>query len=112
MKLKELAESLKLQLINCGVNLEGDITEGYVCDLLSNVIANAPERSIWITIQRHSNIVAVAVLKNLAGIILTQGIHPEKEALNKAVEEKVPLFSTPDNSFEVAGKIYQMLLSK
>jgi len=112
MKLKELAESLKLQLLNPGVNLGVDVADGYVCDLLSNVIANAPEGSIWITIQRHSNIVAVAVLKNLAGIILTQGIHPEKKALNKAVEEKVPLFSTPDNSFEVAGKMYQMLLSK
>jgi len=112
MNLKELVENLGIKLLNPGVNLERDISDAYVCDLLSNVIANAPEGSIWITVQRHSNIIAVAVLKSLAGIILTQGIVPGKETLDKAIEEKIPIFSTPDNSFRIAGKIYQMLLNK
>ncbi len=112
MKLKELAEDLNLRLLNPGVSLDRETNQGYICDLLSNVIANAPEGSMWITIQRHSNIIAVAVLKNLAGIILTQGVVPEKNTLNKAIEEEIPLFSTPDDSFEVAGKIYQILLNK
>ena len=108
MKLKKIVKELNLQLLHPEANLKREINDAYVSDLLSDVIANAPEGSIWITIQKHSNIIAVAVLKSLAGIILTGKITPEKETLEKAKKERIPLFSEQDNSFITAGKIYKL----
>ncbi len=42
-------------------------------DLLSDVYAGAKEGDLWITLQLHQNIVAVAFLNNLAGIVIVGG---------------------------------------
>ncbi|MCX6555994.1 MAG: hypothetical protein NTW95_00945, partial [Candidatus Aminicenantes bacterium] len=67
MMVKEVAEKLGLKILSVGADQQ--VTGGYVSDLLSDVIANAEEGSLWITVQRHLNIIAVAQLKKLAGII-------------------------------------------
>ena len=51
--------------------LEREVNAGYCGDLLSDVMANAPVGCIWLTVQGHQNIVAVAVLREMAAVILT-----------------------------------------
>jgi hypothetical protein len=61
MRIKEVAEKLGLKILSAGTDQE--VLSGYVSDLLSDVIANAEEGCLWITVQRHLNIIAVALLK-------------------------------------------------
>jgi hypothetical protein len=82
-----------------------------VSDLLSDVMANAKPGDIWVTLQIHQNIIAVATLKELAGIILIGGRQPEKQTLAKAEEEQVPLLLSDLPAFEVVGQLYQMGIS-
>ena len=42
---------------------------GYTSDLLSCVMAGAPHQGLWVTLQAHSNIIAVAVLLELSAVI-------------------------------------------
>lgn len=79
---------------------------GYASDLLSDVIANGHEGDLWITLQKHQNIVAVAVLKGLAGIVLVNGREPEPDTIARANEEHVPIVTTRLEAFEVAGTLY------
>ena len=109
MKLDNLVKELPLEVKACNECLQKDITGAYVSDLLSDVMANSQDGNIWITLQTHMNIVAVAGLKNLAGIIIVGGRQPEEEIIRKAEEEKVAIMTTPMPAFEAAGKIYQML---
>ena len=37
-----------------------EVTEGYTSDLLSCVMAGAPHGGVWVTLQAHTNIIAVA----------------------------------------------------
>ena len=78
-------------------------------DLLSDVMANSKEGNIWVTLQTHLNIVAVAGLKTLAGIIIVNNRQPEKEITEKAESDKIAIMTTSLPAFEVAGKLYQML---
>ncbi|MBM3710021.1 MAG: serine kinase, partial [Actinobacteria bacterium] len=80
-------------------------------DLLSDVIANAKKDSIWITLQIHQNIIGVAVLKELAGIIIVNGRKPEAETLKKAEQENIPVMVTELPAFEIIGKLYGLLRS-
>lgn len=109
MKLEDIVESLNLG-VRCGSDhLKKAVTGGFVGDLLSDVIANSREGNIWITRQIHQNIVAVASLKDIAGIILVQGSEPAEDTIARAEQEGIPLLVADLPGFEVAGRIYRML---
>ena len=92
--------------------LDGEVTSGYVGDMLSDVLAHAKKGGLWLTVQAHPNIVAVAVMKELAGILLVNGKQPDPETLAKADEEKVVLMTTRFNSFQAALKLQDAGLNK
>lgn len=112
MNLKKIIDRLDLKVFTLNLPLEGQVTGGYTSDLLSDVMANAREGNLWITLQIHPNIVAVGKLKELAGIILVNGRQPEEETRQKAEEENLPLLGTEDNSFVISGKLYALLMGK
>lgn len=109
MKLSSIVENLSLEVKTGENNLQNDVTGAYISDLLSDVMANGKEGNVWITLQTHLNIVAVAGLKNLAGIIIVNNRPVQEDVLQKAESEKVTIMSTPLPAFEVAGKLYQLL---
>lgn len=109
MKLKTIVEELGFKVHAGDDNLTNEVKGGYTGDLLSDVIANGTEGDIWITRQIHQNIVAVASLKNLAGIVLIQGSEPTPEAVIKAGREGIPLMSSELPAFELSGRIYNLL---
>ncbi len=109
MKLSKVVENLSLEVKTGKDNLQCNVTGVYISDLLSDVMANSKEGNIWITLQTHLNIVAVAGLKNLSGIIIVGNRQLQEDVLQKAEGEKITVMSTPLPAFEVAGKLYQLL---
>lgn len=108
MKLTELIEKLSLRVVTGEDNLDVDVTHGYCSDMLSDVIGNAAEGGLWLTIQKHQNIVAVGVMKSLAGIVLVKDREPEETTIVKAREEGLPLLVSSLGSFELAGRMYEL----
>jgi len=112
MKLEEIVQALGLD-VKCGKDYLGhDVTGGYTGDLLSDVMGNSREGYIWITRQVHQNIVAVASLKEHAGIILINSSQPTQDTLVKAEAEKIPIMVSDLPAFEISGKIYNLLTAK
>ncbi len=112
MKVSEIVEALKLETV-CGLdNLEKEVTGGYTGDLLSDVMGNAREGYLWVTRQVHQNIVAVASLKELAGIILINSSRPARETVEKAEAEKIPILVSDLPAFELSGRVYNLLTAK
>ena len=109
MNIREIQEALSLDMKTTKGDLGRTISGCYISDLLSDVMANAKEGEIWITLQTHPNIVAVASLKNLSGIIITNSRAPEEETVKKAAEEHVTLAVSPLSTFEAGGLLYKML---
>jgi serine kinase of HPr protein (carbohydrate metabolism regulator) len=108
MKLTELIEKLSLQVITGQDDLDVEVTQGYCSDMLSDVIGNAAEGGLWLTIQKHQNIVAVGVMKSLAGIVLVKDREPEENTVARAREENLPLLVSSLSSFELAGRMYAL----
>lgn len=109
MKLDAIARSLNLTLLTDPHDLSAvEPSGGYASDMLSCVMSGAPREGIWITLQAHSNIVAVAALLELSAVIITENAIPEPATIAKANEKGVVLFSTPASTYEVAGKLWQM----
>lgn len=111
MKLSEIMQRLQLEVIAGGGSLLREVNGGYASDLLSDVIANAREGDLWVTLQTHQNIIAVASMKELAGIVLVNAREPEVDTLEKAREEDVPLLVSPLPAFELIGRLYKLGIS-
>jgi len=112
MKLKEIIEKLKLKVLTGKDRLDAEVSGGYTSDLLSDVMANSREGNLWITLQTHLNIVAVAKLKDLAGIIIVNNRQPDQETMKKAEDEKVPLLATESTAFKISGELFKLIGSK
>lgn len=109
MKVCDLVRELELTVFCGAERLENEITGGYVSDLLSDVMGHLDEGMLWITMQTHQNIVAVATLKEASAVLVVNGAIPDEETRQKGREEDVVLLGTTLPSFEVTGKIYQLL---
>jgi predicted transcriptional regulator len=106
MKASDLAKQFELTVVAGTNGLDRTVSGGHCGDLLSEVMANAPVGCAWLTIQIHQNIVAVAVLKEMAAIVLTGGNEPDEETRLKADEENIPILLSPKLSYELSGRLY------
>ena len=107
VKMEAVCQKLGYKLLTAGGT--EPISAGYTSDLLSDVIANCPENGIWITVQRHLNVIAVAQLKGVVAIVFPNGVLPDAPLIERAGEEEIALVSSPDNPFVTTGKIYALL---
>ena len=108
MKLNQIVKKFSLKVV-CNVNnLDVEVNNGYVSDLMSDVLANSNENDLWITLQIHPNIVAIANMKGLSGIVIINGREPEEETVNKAEEKSVPIMVSQMTAFELSGKLYAL----
>jgi hypothetical protein len=112
LQLSAIVKALGLDVRAGAERLHADVRGGYTGDLLSDVMANSCEGDVWITRQIHQNIIAVASLKDHAGIVLVQGSEPTKDTLEKATAEGIPLLVSPFSCFETAGRIYNLIATK
>ena len=107
-KLDEIAKELDLQVLSSGSGPDREVTAGYCCDLLSWVMANGRKDAVWITVQTHVNIVAVASLLELAAVIIPSGMPVDPVTIQKAKEEGVTVLSSQRGAFELSGMLYRM----
>jgi hypothetical protein len=121
MRLRELASVLGLTELTPGGPASGapagsdaaaagdpDITKAYASDLLSDVLANAPAGGVLVTLQVHLNVIAVAGHAGLAAVVFSSGRKPEDDVIARAGEEGLALFSAPADTFELAGRLYEL----
>ncbi len=109
MKVSDIVQELGLTVITGENNLNNTITGGYTSDLLSDVMGNLSEGEIWITLQTHRNVMAVASLKEASAILLVKSLQPDEDLLTFAQEEEMPILSTAKGAFEVSALIYNRL---
>ncbi len=103
--LNQVIEKVRVKPLTCANLISRPVVGGYASDLLSCVIKNAKKDSVWVTLQSHLNIVAVASLLGLAGIIITEGNRPDAETLARAEKEGIVLMLTPKTTFTVVGEL-------
>lgn len=110
MLLKEIVELLKLKTFLPEQNLAIK-AQGVICgDMLSYILGNGQESNLWLTIQAHQNIIAIASLLNLSAIIITDNIQPPAATIAKAQQEHIVLLGTVSKTYELAGKLYTLKL--
>ncbi len=108
MKMREIVEALSLTLRAGADGLDADVTGGYAADLLSCAMAGAHRGNVWVTLQGHLNVVAIASLNELAGIIVTEDKPVAPDTLARADAEGIPVLSTSLTTYQMAGRLSKL----
>ena len=109
MNLQEVIEKLDLKILTNPKDFNTvQVSGGYASDLLSCVMAGAKPANLWVTLQAHINIVAVASLADAAAIIITEDAQPEPDVIAKANAQGVTLLSTPRGNHQVSGMLWEL----
>ena len=109
MKVQELVDKLELKVLSGANGLDREIDGCYISDLSSDVMGNAMEGNIWITLQTHKNVMAVASLKELACVILVKNLMPNDETIEQSNDDGLPVLQTSLPTFEIAGLVYNLI---
>ena len=106
MTVKEMAAACGWTLLAGGEGEGNQIDGCYIGDLLSWVMAHGEEGMAWVTVQTHMNVIAVAVLAEMACVILPENIPMEQESLDKAAAEGMCVLSSPLSGYEICGRMH------
>lgn len=109
MKVSDLVNELGLKIYAGQDGLDKNVSGGYVSDLLSDVMGNSDSGMVWVTLQTHKNVMAIASLKDLSAIILVKGLKPDDDMAAQADIEGVPVLGTDNQAFEIAGRLYGII---
>lgn len=109
MLAKDICEKIGLRLLAGGTAAaERELTGVYICDLLSWVMSHGKKGDAWITVQTHSNIIAVAALLELGCVIIPEDIEVPEDTIKKAEEEGIALYQSGLNAYQLAKELYKM----
>jgi serine kinase of HPr protein (carbohydrate metabolism regulator) len=108
MTVEEIVAELGLKVLTGREHLKREISSAYCCDLLSRVISRSSKNSLWITIQTHLNIVAVATMLEMACIVIPENVAVDEKTLAKAEEEQVVILSSSMSAYTLSGKLYSL----
>ena len=103
MTVRELAALINAKNMTENVCLDKDISCGYTCDLLSWVMANGKQGMAWITVQTHMNVIAVAVLMEMAVVIMPENIEMDVASVEKAKAEDLVVLQSPLSAYAICG---------
>lgn len=108
MTVQELVDRLGLEPVALP-HPEYEVTSGYVGDMPSWVMGNATEGCAWVTILNNRNIAAVAVLIEMACVIVTEGAGISEEVAQVAMEQEVNLLCTKESYFTTVSRMAEFL---
>jgi hypothetical protein len=92
--------------------MDHEIQGVYVTDVLSDALGHSKAKQVWVTIQQHLNIVAIASLKNLSAIILTKGLLPDQDTIEQSNLQNIPILVSDLESYELIGRLYNLLTNE
>ena len=107
MTIKELIPLIEAENKTPGADLDREVLCGYTCDLLSWVMGHGQEGMAWVTVQTHMNVIAVALLSDMACVIMPEEIEMEPESIAKAEAEGMCVLQTALSGYEICGRMHE-----
>jgi len=110
MTLREIRDILAAEVITGDADLEKKIKYGFAADLLSDVLAlgrGSGVLTLLITGITHPQVIYASNIFDLGAIIFVRGKRPTEATLKLAIENEIPLLTTPYIMFETCGRLYQ-----
>lgn len=108
MTAREIVQAVPLKVLAGSSFLDRPVTGGYASDMLSLVMAGAKAGNLWVTMQGHPNVAAVASLLGLAAVVVTEDSPVDPVTLQRAEENGVPVLATGLDTFSLVAELARL----
>lgn len=106
MKLKEIVELLEAEVLTPNVNLEREIPCAFACDLISDILMGTKEATLLLTGLTNPQVIRLADMIDLLGIVFVRGKKPTDELIQMAIERELPLLCTKSTMYQSSGIMF------
>lgn len=107
MDLAQLITVVGGTLLNPETFSTREIKGGCGADLMSDVLASIQPEAVLVTGLCNPQVVRTALMADVAAIIFVRGKAPLNETVALALDESIPLITTPFGMFEVCGRLFE-----
>lgn len=108
MTIEDIIKELGWEVFAGASLLQKPVKGVYASDLLSDVMGRAREGELWVTMQTHKNIIAVAALKDLAAILIVNSSRPDEDTRETADRESIVLLGSSDGTYKNCGLLFKL----
>lgn len=108
MNVKDLIEKTGWQNLSTEESSLKEINGVYVGDLLSWVMGNGNPEEVWITVQAHINVIAVAILREFSCIVIADYAQIPDDVIARAKEENLAILVGDTTAFGCAKKCIEL----
>lgn len=106
MQLKDIHKILSCHSLTEEKLLDKEIEYCFGCDLMSDVLRYARTGSLLLTGITNNQVLQVAEIMDLKGIIFVRGKKPEEDVIKQANQRGLPLLATENLMFDSCGILY------
>lgn len=107
MKIAEIKEILKAEII-CGEHqLDTDLHAACGADMMSDVLAFVKDQAVLLTGLINPQVVRTAEMMDIRCIVFVRGKQPEEALTQLAVERDIVLMKTPFRMFSACGLLFE-----
>ena len=105
MQLRDIVSVLACEVLSGRDRLGIEVESCFVADLMSDVLARAPQGALLVTSLATPQMVHTAEVADLAAIVLVAGKRPGKDTTGFARQRRLPLLVTGLDMFEVRNRL-------
>ncbi len=105
MKINKILEISEGTLLTPDVNLESEAKGAFAADLMSDVLASIQPDAILLTGLCNPQVVRTALIADVKAIVFVRGKNPADETIALAMEENMPLISSPMGLYKLSGRL-------
>jgi predicted transcriptional regulator len=106
MKLFEIKEILKAEVISGDDKLDIEVSGGAASDLMSDLLRKPKEGSLLLTGLTSIQAINTSVIGGMAAIVFVRGKKPDNAIISHAKKHKIPILSTRFNMYQSCGRLY------
>lgn len=106
MKLSEIKDLLRCEVLVGEENLAMEIQQVVASDGMSEILAFARSKELMITGLINIQSIRTADIAGVSAVIYCRGKRPDKRVIEFAREKRIPVFITPMGMFDICGLLY------
>ena len=107
MKLVDIKETLRAEVLAGHENLNEYVKAGTGSDLMSDILRGPTNDVVLLTGLNNIQVIHTAVISGVKAVVLVRGKQPSPEMINQAHEHKLPLLSTPFTLYSSCGRLFR-----
>ena len=106
MKISDIQNLLKAEVLCCKEHLDGEVFSACGCDLMSDVLAYVKDQAVLLTGLVNPQVIRTAVMMDMVCVVFVRSKIPSEEMLSLAKDSGIVVMATDKRLYEACGLLY------